>query len=372
MVLVSLLLFARPGFTQGNPRCSALELEPSTQTKFLSAHPNDLERIKCMLDFYARRLNWPDLRPYRMSLIRWVIAHHPDIREGYLDQGLDVSTEAGTDYSEVRTLWHQQVERTPDNSAVLSNAGRALIITDREEALQWLKRARKLSPEDWIISQRLADLYAYAIMGVVSTGSDLGPNRVDSKEEQSTFAKLALQEAQEDSVVAAMTGMKLHYTSRWPFFRTRQLDYDKLAETLLLKAATLDYPRPTKISALGDFYSDQQSNTSERVESAAPTVERTADKMIERITTPEILETGNARPSLAVRVKIVVGVDGHVWSASSIDPPSKQSGLMAASKARSLSFLPLRVGGQPVRVGTELTVKVEELKESAVTHLRVD
>jgi hypothetical protein len=253
----------------------------------------------------------------------------------------------------------------PEDPAVLSNAGRALSVTDREEAHRWLRHGRQLSPQDWTISKRLADLYAYAIIGVAGTGPDLTPDRVDTRDEQSSFAKVALQEAQEDSDIAAMTGMKLHYMSRWPFFRTHQLDYDRLAETLLLKAASLDYPRPTKISALTDFYFDQEAKASGRVDSEAPTVERPTDEMMKRLTTPELLGSGYAWPSLSVRVKVVVGVDGHVWSASPIDPPTKQSGLTAVSKAKSLSFLPLLVDDKPVRISTELNLKIEDFEESA-------
>lgn len=137
---------------------------------------------------------------------------------------------------------------------MLSNAGRALWIGDREQALQWLRHARQLSPQDWTISQRLAHLYAYAISGVAGTGRELDITRLDTGEEQSSFAQLALREAEEDSNTAALTGMYLHYMSRWPFFRSHQLDYDKLAETLLLKAEALDYPNPTKISALAVLF----------------------------------------------------------------------------------------------------------------------
>jgi hypothetical protein len=366
--MFSFLLFATPGLAQGNlvvpgnPRCTALEIKPSTQAKYFAAHPDDLERAKCMLDFYARRLPLSDLRPYRIALIRWVITHYPGISpENYLPQGLDVGTEAIPDYSEIRALWHKQVERRPTDPAVLSNAGRALSIGDREQALRWLKYARTLSPQDTTIPKRLADLYAYAISGVAGTGPELNITRVDMSEEQSNFARLAFREAEEDSNIVALTGMNLHYMSRWPFFRSHQLDYDKLAEALLLKAAALDYPHPTKISALADFYFDQRNKASGSVYSEAPTVEMSSDEMMKRLTTPELLQAGNARPSLSVRVKIVVGVAGHVQSASAIDPPPEQSGLMAAYKAKSLSFLPLQVDEKAVQVRTELTVMVEDL-----------
>ncbi|HTF62157.1 MAG TPA: hypothetical protein VK638_05530 [Edaphobacter sp.] len=357
----SFLLFATPGLAQGNLRCAALEIKPSTQAKYFAAHPDDLERAKCMLDFYARRLLLSDLRTYRIALIRWVITHDPGINlENYLDQGLDVGTEAIPDYAEIRALWHKQVKRRPTDPAVLSNAGRALSIADREQALRWLKYARTLSPQDTTIPKRLADLYSYAISGVAGTGPELNITRVDISEQQSSFARLAFREAEEDSNIAALTGLKLHYMSRWPFFRSHQLDYDKQAETLLLKAAALDYPHPTKISALAAFYFDQRGKASGSIYSEAPTVERSSDEMMKRLTTPELLQAGNARPSLSVRVKIVVGVDGHVQSASAIDPPTKQSGLMAAYKAKLFSFLPLRVDENSVQVRTELTVMVEE------------
>jgi hypothetical protein len=57
---------------------------------------------------------------------------------------------------------------------------------------------------------------------------------------------------------------------------------------------------------------------------------------------------------------MVVGVDGHVQSASAIDPPTEQSGLMAAYKTKLLSFLPFRVDEKSVQVRTELTVMVED------------
>jgi hypothetical protein len=357
----SFLLFATPGLAQGNLRCAALEIKPSTQAKYFAAHPDDLERAKCMLDFYARRLLLSDLRTYRIALIRWVITHDPGINlENYLDQGLDVGTEAIPDYAEIRALWHKQVKRRPTDPAVLSNAGRALSIADREQALRWLKYARTLSPQDTTIPKRLADLYSYAISGVAGTGPELNITRVDISEQQSSFARLAFREAEEDSNIAALTGLKLHYMSRWPFFRRHQLDYDKQAETLLLKAAALDYPHPTKISALAAFYFDQRGKASGSIYSEAPTVERSSDDMMKRLTTRELLQAGNARPSVSVRVKIVVGVDGHVQSASAIDPPTEQSGLMAAYKAKSFSFLPLRVDENSVQVRTELTVMVED------------
>lgn len=96
----SFLLFATPGLAQRSLgmnqdlRCNTLEIKPSTQAKYFGAHPDDLERAKCMLDFYALRLHLSDLRPYRIGLIRWVINHYPGISlENYLDQGLDVGTE---------------------------------------------------------------------------------------------------------------------------------------------------------------------------------------------------------------------------------------------------------------------------------------
>ena len=360
---VLFLLFARPGIAQGNLnspefRCSALEIKPATQARYFAHHPEDVERAKCMLDFYARRLILSDLRPYRIALIRWVVTHYPGISL-YLPQGLDVGTEATPDYSEIRSLWRKQVARRPGDAAILSNAGRALSIGDPEQALAWLKHALTLSPQDDTTQKRLAGLYADAIAGVSATGPELDITRVDMGEERSEFARRALQEAAEDSTIAAMTGMNLHYMSRWPFFRTRHLDYDKLAETLLLKAAALDYPQPSTISGLASFYFDQRSKVSGGVYPQASTVERPGSEVLKRLTTPEPLPNGSGRPLLSVRVKFIVGIDGHVQSASAIDPPTKQSGLMAVSKAESLSFLPLRIDGKPVQIATELTVEVE-------------
>ena len=61
-------------------------------------------------------------------------------------------------------------------------------------------------------------------------------------------------------------------------------DYDRLAESLLLKAAELDYPNPTRINALADFYRDQELKLLARVVSKAQFVEAPSEEMLSRIT----------------------------------------------------------------------------------------
>jgi hypothetical protein len=75
----------------------------------------------------------------------------------------------------------------------------------------------------------------------------------------------------------------------------------------------------------------------------------------------------NNRPATPVKVGIVIGTDGHVWTANAESPTSGPVALMAQSKADSLVFLPLRLNGRPVQIRTTVTVMVDDL-ESQPTH----
>jgi hypothetical protein len=314
---------------------------------------------------------WPELQARRVWLIRWIIKNHPDIRlVGHLERGLSVSTADKTTYSEMRELWLSQVSRFPHNGVVLSNAANALALTDRETAMNWLKHARELDPLDWRIPRYLGNLYAAAIIGISETGADLLPLSIDSGEAQSAFAKLAHEEAGRDAAVATATAQQLHILTNYPSYlkykSLTQRDYDPLAEALLLRAADLDYPNPTKIAALRDFYRDQKYKPSGRIEPKIAVVETSFEEVSQRFTNSTFLEARASRAAFPVKVKILIGPDGHVWSAIPENPELEQIALMARSKAESLTFRPLREDGRPVQVWTIVSVIPDELDLLAI------
>jgi hypothetical protein len=109
----------------------------------------------------------------------------------------------------------------PNNPQVLSNAAAYLSLTDPQLADSWLKQARGLDPRDESIVNRLAALYADAIVGISNTGPDLLPNALDMSKPQSAFSKEAWREANRDQILAALTGLRLHYWTN--FLRYKKL-----------------------------------------------------------------------------------------------------------------------------------------------------
>jgi hypothetical protein len=351
------------------PSCT--DEQAATQETYFRDYPQDTERAACLLNYYAQRLGWPELQARREWLIRWVIKNHPNIRlDGHLERGLSVSTADKTIYSEIRELWLNQVSRFPDNGAVLSNAANTLGLTDRETAMNWLKHARELDPLDWRIPRYLGNLYAAAIIGISETGPDLLPRSVDSAEAQSAFAKLAYEEAGRDAAVATATAQQLHVWTNYPTYlkykTLTQQDYDRLAEALLLRAADLDYPNPTKIATLRDFYRDQRYKPSGRIEPKVAVIEKSYEEVSQRLTNATFLQARVSRGAFPVRVKILIGPDGHVWSASAENPELGPIAVMAQSKAESLTFRPLREDGHPVQIWTIVSVMMDDLDFQAI------
>jgi len=354
----------------GDTSCTAEQA--NTQETYFHDHPQDTERAACLLDYYARLVPRPELQAPRMWLIRWVIENHPEIRlDGHLEQGLSVSTADAITYSAIRKLWLSKVSQFPNDPSVLLNAANALALTDREAARGWLKRARELNPSDQTIPRYLGNLYAAAIVGISETSPDLVPTSINLSEAQSAFAKQAYKEAGRDAILAAWTGMRLHYwTNYLRYKKICQQDYDFLAESLLQKAADLDFPNPTTIAALRDFYRDQKLKPSGRIEPKVAVVQESEREVSRRLidSTSMFLQASvNNRPATPVKVGIVIGTDGHVWTANAESPTSGPVALMAQSKADSLVFLPLRLNGRPVQIRTTVTVMVDDL-ESQPTH----
>jgi hypothetical protein len=338
--------------------------------KYLQEHPQDTERAACLLDFYVQRLKAPDLRLRRLQLIRWVIENHPDIRlDAHLQNGLHLSTEDAVAYSQVRQLWLTQVKRFPHDAQVLSNAADCLAITDREIAAVWLKRAREINPGNETIVRRLANLYADAIIGIYETGPDLMPTSVDAMEAHSHFAKDAYQDARSEATLATWTGLAIHNWTRFLLARRiTNVDYDTIAETLLLRAANLSYPNPTKIDALRDFYRDESHRPSSRITPRSAVVEMPPDKvslMLTATSQAALQALANQKDTIPVRVGIVIGIDGHVWVSAAESPSFGQMALAAQNIVETLTYRPLRINDVAVRVKSTTTIHLKNSTPAA-------
>ena len=214
---------------------------------YLRSHPEDRTVIKRLLDYYER--HWEYSRADRLRIILWTIENHPDIDlDGVYDpRSLLLNPDDQEDYQRARQLWLEQVMRYPDDPRVLENAASCLRLSDRESAANWLKRAMALDPSrghQYVAA--LGDVYAAAITGISGMNPWEGPTSLDPTETGSPFALRARAEATANAQIAGRTGWALHLsTEAFHRLSLSDADYDPLAEELLLKAAALDYPKPT-------------------------------------------------------------------------------------------------------------------------------
>jgi hypothetical protein len=340
-------------------RCVGKDSSEPVWETHLAAHPDDVLTAACILNLYAIQPTHTDLIPRRIRLIRWVIENHPDIDlKGHLsDQDLRVSTLDSAVVSEVRDLWREQIARNPGNWNVLLNAGRSLALADPELTAHWLRHGRELQPDSDELAEALGRVYAHAIAGIVAYGRDFIPTAIDPARSHSAFAQQAWTEALQDPLLATATAVPLYNgTTYFRFIGIGRPNYDRLAEQLLERAQDLVYPAPARYSHLRDLYRNQNSprlDPSERLAPKSRIVDLTSSEALLRSYRPP---AGHSPADVPVPVEIVVGTDGHVWNSVATDPSSKQAAEIAQHCVESRVFWPLRIGQEPVRFRTRLTV----------------
>ena len=149
---------------QEYPEAAALEQR-------LAANPHDLDlRRQLILGYFAHNIREP-----RLSHIDWLIANHPESEvAAAMSSGITARNTAmndAADYERAAQMWRQQAALHADDARVLRNAGQFLAQpgSDLAEAAQLLVAARALEPHSFIGLDRLAKVYA---MAVLSTAGD--------------------------------------------------------------------------------------------------------------------------------------------------------------------------------------------------------
>jgi hypothetical protein len=323
-----------------------------------------------LLDFYNQRWQQSDLRASRLRVILWTIANHPDIDlAGTHDpRDLIVNPDDKQEYAQIRAAWLDQISRRPDNPQILVNAARCLRLTDREAAAGWIRQAMKLGSRGGFFVADLSDVYAAAICGVTGMNPWEGPTSVDPGETRSAFAREANEAARSDAELAGRTGWAVHLCSDGlAMAKLGSIDYDPIAERLLIQAAALDYPNPSKVPFLQPFYRDQGRKASGglkpqwRIVEVSPAEQ--AKRLVEKSTSAGFTDP-NFHAAVTIPVRLTIGIDGHVWK---VEPAENRSiaGPAAAGSTLNWTYKPLRIDGQPVLVSTVVQVTVEPFIPSA-------
>jgi hypothetical protein len=146
----------------------------------VAASPGDVEARTRLLGYYFLRSHRSEeARTARQGHILWLIRNRPDAEVlgtpyAQLDAILD-----GSVYTEGRAAWMEQVDRDPQNAALLGRAASYMLIHDAATAESLYKRAEAADPGNPEWSERLGQLYA------------LGLSHKDGEERQAS-AKTAL------------------------------------------------------------------------------------------------------------------------------------------------------------------------------------
>jgi hypothetical protein len=326
-------------------------------------HNNNLAGV--LLDFYLYRWNDPKLHAGRIHLLLWIIANRPDIdlpTAVHDARGLLVDPDDQPSYSQFRDAWMQQVTRQPANARVLANAAQSLRLTDRETAASWLKTALTYESDSTEFSNALAVLYAGALTGVAAMTPQEEPTRLDPKVAKSLFAAQVREEAEQDSLLSARTGWSVHLIAmQLRGSSLTDVDYDTVAEDLLLNAANLDYPKPSKLAFLAQFYRDQSLKVTHKILPKFAEVDIKAKEEIRSLVDyPKKIVLDELTDPVKIPLNVVIGVDGHVWKAESSDGSRDSVSLLAADALlQKFTFKPLRVSGEPVQVNTSFEVTIE-------------
>ena len=165
---LALLGFVRSDVRAQEPDAHRLAMEgrnlTGTQVSALEAQlrknaDNLSLRIKLLSYYFRNQFNSPEARAARQAHVLWIIRHHPEAEVAglpcaSLNERLDAVA-----FREASKLWMAYIEDGDTNTAILGNAARFFLHTNRTKAEQYLTRARELEPDNPEWSKRLGHLY---------------------------------------------------------------------------------------------------------------------------------------------------------------------------------------------------------------------
>jgi hypothetical protein len=339
--------------------------------RILQSDPQNTAMAGALLDFYLGRWTDDKLHTARIHFLQWLVTNRPDIDPAstvHDVRGLRVSPDDKEAYALLREIWIRQVNVQPNNARVLLNAARFLMLTDREMAANWLKTAANYDSDSLEYANTLSRLYAYALTGVASVSPQDQPTRVDPEATKSLFARQTKEEAMQDSILSARLGWAIHLVAME--IRAAGLtdtDYDTVAEEFLLNAANLDFPKPAKLAYLAQFYRDQSLKVTHKIIPNFPEVEvKAKDEAQQVVDFPKKITSEGLTKPVKVPVRVMIGMDGHVWKSASPTNDRDPLTRLAVSSLLSWTFKPLRVSGEPMQLVTTFEVTIEPTPPPAV------
>lgn len=234
--MISDLLSGGPVDSVDADSVQSLELE-------LAAEPENLIARTELVLYYAGRgkdeLGSAEANRRRFSHVLWVVQHHPEWGLAGARQAVPDESE-GDAFARISAAWEQQIAQSPDNTAVLLNAGRFFANRNFFRAEALLQKAVRLDPSLTAAREELGILYGKAM----TTARIFDPRHpLDVVvNRNSAFALEAGQEL-DSSTDALLLGSAAAtmIESGDAYYRRGEIDpdFDKPAESLLRRAISL-------------------------------------------------------------------------------------------------------------------------------------
>jgi TonB family protein len=323
--------------------------EASHMEARLERQPEDVRTRALLTAYYFRHA----MRKQRLMQVFWLIEHHPE-SELLCSSAFAISAEDSpvndmASYGRAKALWLAISQKRQPNPQVLWNASSFIIQFDPARSEQLALVGKALEPNEQRWNERLAFLYAKAVF----TDGRMRP-QMPASAERNAFAKKAHREleASSDANLIGLAGNSLAPAD--PEVRSfRPPEAVAFGLRLLERARQLAPDDPRWGTYLQAFSEARRNDTNER-ESApehdpSPSVAKNAEPgtLLRRVEPEYSPAALSARVQGTVRLRILIGTDGHVLNAWLI---SGHPLLYASADhaVRRWLYEPLRIGNDPV------------------------
>ena len=128
--------------------------------------PNLIQEISALLVAYSlRQFESKEILERKNALVLWLIQNKPsaDIL-GEPDGTIFPNFSGDAVYDQGIEIWQKQLQKTPDNITLLSNAVNYAFLDDTASADTWLRQLQKLDPANSTWSEKLSFLYSLKSM----------------------------------------------------------------------------------------------------------------------------------------------------------------------------------------------------------------
>jgi TonB family protein len=338
----------------------------------LNRNPEDIKTRALLSAYYFRHA----MRRQRLENVFWLIEHHPESEllqcRAFAISAEDSPINDMASYERAKVLWLAISQRAQQNPEILWNAGSFIIQFDPARTEQLTLAGKILEPNNQRWNERLAFLYSKAVF----TDGRMRPQMPATPERGAfaTKARLELEKSSDPDLIG-LAGNSLAPAD--PQVRAMRPPENVAFGLELLKRARRLAPNDVRWGSYLEAFSEASKKYTREPEAyerdAAPTKRKSVEPgtLLRRVE-PEYPDAAlTAGLQGTVRLRILIGTDGHVLNAWLISGAP----LLYASAYRAVRlwlYEPLRIANDPVEAYhvLELQFRLSAKKARAAPGLR--